>query len=117
MVLEKAMKSMKLRIVALGLTSIPFIFAGWVFASWLATSALAADERGTLVVVDPPQEFYSIANRLGFKVMDEIALKDLDMITVTIRIPKGHYPHSAALLLRNSIPELVVDGSTLKINP
>ena len=52
------MKSMKLRLIAMGLTVLPFIFAGWIFTSWLAGSALAAGERGELVVIDPPQQFF-----------------------------------------------------------
>ena len=114
------MKSLKKNLtphrLSIGLTILPFIFAGWIFASWLASSALAAGERGSLIVVDPPQKFYPIAHRLGFKVMDSTELDDLGMTTVTVRIPKGHYPHSAALLLRNSIPELVVDGTSIEIS-
>ena len=113
------MKSINFRFIAhritLGLTILPFILAGWIFASWLAGSALAAGERASLVIVDPPQEFYGVEHRLGFKVTDQTDLPDIGMTTITVRVPKGHHPRSAALLLRNSIPELVVDGTSLGI--
>ena len=107
------MKSMKLRLIAMGLTVLPFIFAGWIFTSWLAGSALAAGERGEVVVIDPPQQFFQIANRLGFKITRSEDISELDMTAITVRVPRGHYPRSAALLLKNYIPELVVDGSSL----
>jgi len=99
----------------MGLTILPFLIAGWIFASWLAGSALAANDRASLIVIDPPQEFYGVAHRLGFKVTATTDLTDLDMTAVTVQIPKGHYPHSAALLLRDSIPGLVLDGASIKI--
>lgn len=99
--------------LSMGLTVLPFIFAGWIFASWLASSAFAAGERGSIVLVDPPQEFYEVAHRLGFKVTGATELKELEMKIVTVRIPRGHYPYSAALLLRHSLPDLVMDGSNI----
>tara|TARA_B100000315_G_scaffold260437_1_gene321868 strand:- start:5164 stop:5499 length:336 start_codon:yes stop_codon:yes gene_type:complete len=106
------MKSITLRIIAMSLTILPFVLAGWIFTSWLAGSALAAVERGELVVIDPPQKIYEISHRLGFKVIKTTALMALDMEAVSLRIPKGHHPKSAAILLRNYVPELVVDGSS-----
>ncbi len=109
------MKSMKIRVIAMGLTILPFVLAGWLFASWLAGSAFAAAERGELVIIDPPEVLYKYTNRFGFKVINTTALASLDMEAVTLRIPKGHQPRSAALLLRNYVPELVVDGSGFKL--
>lgn len=108
------MKSIKLRFVAMGLTVAPFILAGWFFASWLNSSAFAAAERATLVVVDPPMKFYVLAERLGFKILTINELDALSLTTTEIRVPKGHRSKSAALLLRAYIPELIVDGATLE---
>ncbi|MBT3915381.1 MAG: hypothetical protein HN731_19920 [Rhodospirillaceae bacterium] len=105
------MKSIKLRFIAMGLTILPFVLAGWLFASWLAGSAFAAVERGELIIIDPPQILYKYTDRFGFKVVNAVALNSLDMKAVTLRVPKGHHPKSAAILLRNYVPGLIVDGS------
>ena len=107
------MKSIRIRFIAMGLTVAPFVLAGWFFASWLSSSAFAAADRPSLVVIDPPEKFHQIAQQQGFKILSTEELDEISMTAVRVRVPKGHRAHSAALLLRNYCPELVVDGTSI----
>jgi subtilisin family serine protease len=68
-------------------------------------------EDGEVVVVDPPKDFASLAQGLGFTVIESVSLGDLGITVVRLQVPSGQTVRSARRTLLGRFPGLIVDAN------
>lgn len=71
----------------------------------------AAVEPGEVLVLDPPPRFSAAAKRLGFRVIESVNLRTLDMRLVVLKVPRGESVVGAIRMLQRSFPALNVEAN------
>ncbi len=70
-------------------------------------------ENGEVVVVNPPQGFASISRQLGFRIIETVSLRELDIVILRLRIPSGATVPVARRQLAGRFPGIVIDANHL----
>lgn len=71
----------------------------------------AAVEPGEVLVLDPPARFASAIKRLGFRVIESVDLRSLDMRLVVLKVPRGETVAGAIRILQRGFPALNIEAN------
>lgn len=70
-------------------------------------------EEGEVVVANPPKGFAEKVVTLGFFIVEQTRLENLNLMSVRLTIPRGMTPPEATQLLQREFPGLITDVNTV----